>query len=158
MGDVLIFIVYGQLIALGTAYAMTGMLLPIVLLISAPIGFLVVNILHANNTRDIMHDRQAGISTLAMHLGVRGSKIEYWCLNILAYLGIIALCIVQWLPWWSLISIVTWPMAWKNSILMQNASEDEPEELRNLDAQSAQLVLVFSLFLIFSLLLSTYIL
>ena len=79
LGDILIFIVYGQLIALGTAYAMTGMLLPIVLLISAPIGFLVVNILHANNTRDIMHDRQAGISTLAMHLGVRGSKIESWC-------------------------------------------------------------------------------
>ena len=81
LGDLLIFILYGQLIALGMGYVMTGSLLPELLLISAPVGLLVVNILHANNTRDVMHDAHAGITTLAMRLGMRGSKVEFWLMN-----------------------------------------------------------------------------
>lgn len=158
LGDILIFIIYGQLIALGTAYVMTSRLCPEILLISAPIGLLVVNILHANNTRDIMHDRQAGIRTLAMHMGMRGSRIEYWSMNIIAFLGVIALTVCQYLPWTALIVIVTWPLAWKNCIIMQNATIDNPEKIKNLDAQSAQLVLLFSFSIIVSLIASTYLL
>ena len=46
LGDLLIFVIYGQLIALGTTYVMTSDIDLYILAVSAPIGFLIVNILH----------------------------------------------------------------------------------------------------------------
>ena len=46
LGDLLIFVIYGQLIALGTTYVMTSVIDWPILTVSAPIGFLIVNILH----------------------------------------------------------------------------------------------------------------
>ena len=53
LGDLNIFIIYGQLISLGTYLVMTNALSWKMLLVAAAPGFLIVNVLHANNTRDI---------------------------------------------------------------------------------------------------------
>jgi len=45
LGDLLIFICYGLAIALGTLYVMTAQLVWPVLLVSAPVGLLIVSVL-----------------------------------------------------------------------------------------------------------------
>ena len=147
LGDLLIFIIYGQLLPLGTVYVTTGLLDYHMLLISAPIGLLVVNILHANNTRDIRFDKMANIRTLAMWMGIENAKKQYTLLYIASYIGIVVLVLLKALPIACLLSLATLPLAIKNIQRMRLASAEHPEHIKTLDANSAQLLLVFSLLL-----------
>jgi len=80
LGDFVIFIVYGPLIGLGTAFVMTDQLMWNTVLLNIPVAFLVVNILHSNNMRDIRDDGKANIKTRAMVMGIKNPKfnILYW--------------------------------------------------------------------------------
>jgi 1,4-dihydroxy-2-naphthoate octaprenyltransferase len=145
LGDLTIFIIYGPLIGLGTAYVMTGELMWLTLILNIPIAFLVVNILHANNTRDIRDDGKANIRTQAMLLGVKGAKTQYLVLTIGAYVGVILMVVFKMIHPLTLIVLLTFPIALKNMRQMQTAEIEKPEKIQNLDAQTAQLVLNFSL-------------
>jgi 1,4-dihydroxy-2-naphthoate octaprenyltransferase len=157
LGDLLIFLIYGQLIALGTACAVTAQLNMPVLLLSAPVGFLVVNILHANNTRDILHDGQAQIRTQAMLLGLRASKVQYVALAVGSYLAIVLLVVFRVIHPLCLSVLLTLPLAVRNMKAMCRAKIEQPERICNLDAASAQSVLAFSLALTLSNVLAAWI-
>lgn len=144
LGDVLIFLIYGQLIPLGAYYCAAGGAIDWRLtLVTTPIGFMIVNILHANNTRDTMYDSRAGISTLAMRIGLRWSKRVFAALAYSSY-AILALCVaLGWLPWPCLVMLATTPLAVKNVKWMMRATGgDGLKTLRGLDGACAQLVLV----------------
>ena len=144
LGDVLIFLIYGQLIPLGAYYCAAGGAIDWCLtLVTTPIGFMIVNILHANNTRDTMYDSRAGISTLAMRIGLRWSKRVFAALAYSSY-AILALCVaLGWLPWPCLVMLATTPLAVKNVKWMMRATGgDGLKTLRGLDGACAQLVLV----------------
>ena len=144
LGDVLIFLIYGQLIPLGAYYCAAGGAIDWRLtLVTTPIGFMIVNILHANNTRDTMYDSRAGISTLAMRIGLRWSKRVFAALAYSSY-AILALCVaLGWLPWPCLVMLATTPLAVKNAKWMMRATGgDGLKTLRGLDGACAQLVLV----------------
>lgn len=144
LGDVLIFLIYGQLIPLGAYYCAAGGAIDWRLtLVTTPIGFMIVNILHANNTRDTMYDSRAGISTLAMRIGLRWSKRVFAALVYSSY-AILALCVaLGWLPWPCLVMLATTPLAVKNVKWMMRATGgDGLKTLRGLDGACAQLVLV----------------
>ena len=144
LGDFLIFIVYGPLIAMGTFYVMTSSLDWKIIAISLPLSCITVDILHANNTRDIAHDRRANIKTLAMLLGVRGSIFEYKALIYAAYLLLIALVGAGILHWITLTVLATLPIAMNNCRIMEKASVDQPTIIVDLDVRTAQLQLAFS--------------
>lgn len=145
LGDLLIFIIYGPLIGLGTAYVMTSTLQWDVLLLNVPVAMLVVNILHANNTRDIKHDGMADIKTQAMLLGVKGSKIQYVVLALGAYIALIFMNAVGMLHPVTLLTLLTVPVALKNIKIMMKADVEKPELIKDLDGMSAQLVMMFAL-------------
>ncbi|MDR1756236.1 MAG: 1,4-dihydroxy-2-naphthoate octaprenyltransferase [Culturomica sp.] len=144
LGDLLIFLVYGPLITLGTFYAMTGMVDWKVIWLSIPIGCITVNILHANNTRDIAHDRRAGIRTQAMLLGIKGSIAEYILLVAVTYGTLIGMVAAGFLAWPVLGVLLTLPIAVKNCKLICTASVEHPSRIVDLDVRTAQLQLVFS--------------
>jgi len=144
LGDVLIFIVYGPLISMGTFYVMTSSLDWKIIAISLPLSCITVDILHANNTRDIAQDRRANIKTLAMLLGVKGSIFEYKILIYAAYLLLIALVGAGILHWITLSALATLPIAMNNCRIMEKASIDQPTSIVDLDVRTAQLQLVFS--------------
>lgn len=150
LGDLVIFLLYGQLIALGTAYVMTNELVWNILWVSAPVGFLVVNILHANNTRDILHDGQAHIKTVAMLLGIEGAKLQYTLLALGSYVTILGLVLARVLPLLSLITLITLPIALKCIGRIRQAQVMTPEVIKDLDGESAKLVMLFSLLLAIS--------
>lgn len=145
LGDVLIFVIYGPLIALGTAFVMTNQLYWEVVVLSIPIAFLVVNILHANNTRDMRDDKLANIKTQALLLGEKGSHIQYAFLAIGAYVAVAIFVLLNMISPLALLVIVTLPLAKKNINLIKQAKIDKPEIIKDLDAMSAQLVMAFTL-------------
>ena len=148
LGDLNIFIIYGQLISLGTYLVMTNMLSWKILPIAAAPGLLIVAVLHANNTRDIMHDSISKIKTTAMLLGIKGSIVYYTALLIGAYL-LIAVCVIFGIQHpLSLIIFLSFPIAWKSIKQMSKADKDKPENIQSLDEVTAQLVMVFMLLLV----------
>ena len=144
LGDFLIFIVYGPLISLGTFYSMTSLVDWKVVWLSIPIGCITVNILHANNTRDMLHDRRADIRTLAMQLGIKGSIMEYISLITVAYLSLLVMVAVGFLHWPVIGVFITLPVAIANCKTIRTASIDNPSNILNLDVKTAQLQLMFS--------------
>ncbi|MDR2240080.1 MAG: prenyltransferase [Zoogloeaceae bacterium] len=144
LGDFLIFVVYGPLIALGTFYAMTSALDWKIVALSLPLSCITVDILHANNTRDIAHDKRARIKTFAMLIGIRAAIIEYKALLYTAYLLLIVLVAAGILHWITLSVLVTLPLAMNNCRIMEKAAIDQPDKIADLDVRTAQLQLAFS--------------
>jgi len=144
-GDLVIFIIYGPLIGLGTAFVMTNQLMWNVVLLNIPIAFLVVNILHANNMRDIRDDSRAHIRTQAMVLGMEKAKVQYLILAVGAYVSVILMVVFGMVSPLTLIVFLSLPIELKNLKQMKKAEVENPELIKNLDADSAQLVLIFSL-------------
>lgn len=147
LGDLIIFISYGLTIALGVAYVMTELLIWPILLVVTPTGLLVVAILHANNTRDMLQDKAAGIRTQAMRLGVEGSQVVYQTLLLLAYLLIAVAVWMQFLAPLSFVILLSFPLAMRNIRLMKKATLEDLGIIRFLDTDTAKLVLIFSLLL-----------
>lgn len=147
LGDLIIFISYGLTIALGVAYVMTELLIWPILLVVTPTGLLVVAILHANNTRDMLQDKAAGIRTQAMRLGVEGSQVVYQTLLLLAYLLIAVAVWMQFLAPLSFVVLLSFPLAMSNIRLMKKATLEDLGIIRFLDTDTAKLVLIFSLLL-----------
>ena len=156
LGDLCIFIIFGILVPLGVTYSMTSTLDWHIVAVTAPIGLLIVNILHANNTRDIRDDGKASITTQAMLLGLKCSKYKYVVYTILAYAGILACCILEILPWTCVAVVLTAPIAVRNTKCMFSAhSTDHPEAIKSLDSMTAQLVIAFGLIQILAIAAST---
>jgi len=150
LGDITIFIVYGLLISLGTYLVLTDTLCWQILLIGTAPGILIVNILHANNTRDIKHDADANIKTQAMLLGVKKSIKQYIILGIGAYIVIVLTVVLGVLHPLSLIVFLSFPVLMKNIKQMSLADVNKPELIKDMDAKSAQLVMMFSILLTIS--------
>jgi len=74
LGPLFVFMLMGPLMALPAYFIQTGRLAPAPAFGSLGIACLVAAIMHANDLRDIAHDRAAGIHTLAMLLG-RGRAV-----------------------------------------------------------------------------------
>lgn len=151
MGDFDIFITYALLPTLGTAYVMTGRIIPSALWLSLPIGLITVAILHANNTRDVRSDSRVNISTIAMKLGHKASCRLYAAEVLLPFLLIVGLIIAGVLPPLSLLVLIALIPSLKNVRLILASAPDKTESIRSLDVMTAQLQLTFSLLLSVSL-------
>ena len=154
LGDLLIFLVYGPTIMLGTGFVLLGYFDWLLFFVSFPMAFITVNVLHSNNTRDMKSDSQARIKTYAMVIGVRASIIYYIVLTVLAYVFIVAMVILDILPIVTLITLLTLPIAYKNCKAMSLVTEDDVTPINNLDKSTAQLQLMFSASLSLALIIS----
>ncbi|MDR2083602.1 MAG: prenyltransferase [Bacteroidales bacterium] len=145
LGDFLIFLIFGLMIGLGSYYVITRILSYEILFVSVPLGLLITAILHANNTRDMIHDKQIGIKTSAILLGIKGAKIKYALLLILSYVIVIILIMMKIVPYSCLSVLLTLPLAIRNIIQMSKFSDKSPEIIMSLDSKTAQLVLAFAI-------------
>ena len=151
LGDLVIFLSYAIIPILGTTYATLSEYYMPALVLALPIGLITVAILHVNNTRDIDSDRAAGIRTLAMLIG-RNASLKLYAFEVLfPFILIIATVVCGWLPWHSLIALLAAPKAWKNARTVLSAKKKGVEVLAPIDAETAQLQLIFSLLLTISL-------
>lgn len=147
LGDLLVFILMGPLMVIGSYFALTGSYDHKVLWISAPVGFLVAAILHANNLRDIVHDSQAGVKTVANVVGPTAAKFEYFALVGGAYLAVVIMALEHILPPLSLAVFASLPLAIRSLRLVYRSQSDRPDAIAFADVQTAQLHLVFGILL-----------
>jgi len=157
LGDVMIFIMYGPAIVGGTFYALTGTFSWATVYISIPLGLLVVGILQANNLRDIIHDRQANIKTLATVFGEGFAKGEYIFLIVGAYLTVVVLVLTHYLNYWSLLVFLSLPIALKNMNMIKGVKIEDTGKIAMLDALTAQLTLVFGVLLSISIIITKFV-
>lgn len=145
LGDIIIFLSFGLMVVLGMVYVMTGIINWWSLLIASPVGLLIVAILHANNTRDMLQDKKAGIKTQAMNLGLEGAQVVYQTILLFTYMLVALIVLFNLLHPLVFIVLITMPMALKNIKLMKQATIEDLGIIRFLDTDTAKLVLVFSL-------------
>jgi len=147
LGDPLVFVLMGPLMVIGGYLTVTGQYHHNVLLLSLPIGCLVAGILGANNLRDIKDDGEAKVNTLARLLGRRAGKVEYLLLVLGAYGSVGALVLTKVLSPWTLLVLVSGPIAVKNLALVLRSREDEAQDLATADVATAQLHMIFGVLL-----------
>ncbi|MDF3017013.1 MAG: 1,4-dihydroxy-2-naphthoate octaprenyltransferase [Thermomicrobiales bacterium] len=92
LGDLVVFVFFGPVAVVGTAFVMTHQVTRLALVASVAIGCLVTAILVVNNLRDIDTDRVAGKRTLAVRIGREATRREYTALIAVAY----AMPLVMW--------------------------------------------------------------
>lgn len=85
LGELVIFLCFGPLLVCGSVMIFAKQFVFDSLLYSLPTAFLIVNILLANNMRDEVSDKKAGIKTLVHIIGIKNSIILYLALHLLSY-------------------------------------------------------------------------
>src|SRR5438046_4202527 len=75
LGEVFVFVFFGLVATVGTAYVETGRVTTLAVLMGCGIGFLATAILVLNNLRDIDTDAAAGKRTLATRIGRERTRI-----------------------------------------------------------------------------------
>jgi 1,4-dihydroxy-2-naphthoate octaprenyltransferase len=101
LGDVFVFLFFGLVATCGTAYAQALWVPPEAVLAAVAMGCLSTAILVVNNLRDRDTDAKVGKNTLAVRLGVRGTRVEYCALLVVAFA--LALALGRPWPWLALV-------------------------------------------------------
>ncbi len=91
VGSIVVFLLMGLFMVCGSYYIQTGRVTLPPVLASLGIGCIVSAIMHANDFRDMQHDRAAGIVTPAVKLGTRGSLRLYQMLLAISIFAILLL-------------------------------------------------------------------
>lgn len=147
LGAPVVFLLFGPLMVVGAYYVQVQTISLAAFLVSIPVGLLTTAILHANDIRDITHDKKAGINTLSIMVGKRNAFTIYYCLILLPYIAIILMVFSKIIPFWSLLCLITIPTAVKNI-------KKSTINIMTLDIDTAQLHAQFGILFILSILLS----
>ena len=113
LGDLMVFLSFGVGMTLGSFIVQTGQFDWRPLVLSFPIGILIIAILHTNNIRDMKFDGAFGVKTIPILIGQKMSIYLYDVLMLGAYASIIVFVIVGLLPWPALLNLITLPTALK---------------------------------------------
>lgn len=110
LGEIFVFLFFGLIAVTGTAYLQTGELTALSLAASIPPGAMIVGILIVNNYRDREQDARVNKRTLAVRIGPRNTRIEYYLMLALTMLSPFVFWALGWLNAWALITVLSWPM------------------------------------------------
>lgn len=90
-GDAFVFVFFGPVAVVGTAYLCSGETpVSLIWLPATGFGCLSAGVLNVNNIRDMHTDKKAGKRTLALRLGHRGSKTYHALLMLIAFSTLLA--------------------------------------------------------------------
>ena len=90
-GELFVFLFFGLVATVGTAYAATSQFLAWTLLPGTAVGVLAVQLLVINNLRDIPTDRASGKRTLAVRLGDSATRTMYGVLSVVFFVAVAAM-------------------------------------------------------------------
>jgi 1,4-dihydroxy-2-naphthoate octaprenyltransferase len=110
LGEVFVFVFFGLVAVVGTAYLQAGRLEPVFFAAAVPVGALTTAILVVNNLRDIPTDRDAGKRTIAVMIGERATQWEWLSLVAVAFVTPAVLAIAGW-SWVLLATLAAVPVA-----------------------------------------------
>jgi 1,4-dihydroxy-2-naphthoate octaprenyltransferase len=148
LGDLFVFVFFGLVAVGGTYWVQAGAFGAEVLLAGAGIGALATAILVVNNLRDIKTDAQAGKRTLAVRIGLTGTKVEFALLLVLGFA--VPFLGMAWFGWatWTLLTLsaallLTNPLR----TVMKLSADSDPASLIPALGRTAQAVGLYGLLL-----------
>jgi 1,4-dihydroxy-2-naphthoate octaprenyltransferase len=142
LGDLFVFIFFGVAAVAGTYFVQVGSVSAAAWWMSVPVGLIITAILVVNNLRDIENDRKGGKFTLAVRLGVSGTRVEYVLCIVVAYLIIPVAAALGLVPWTGLLAWLSIPLAVKTA---RTVFTQAGRPLNAALAGTGQVALLFSL-------------
>ncbi len=125
LGELVIGIVFGPLNMAGTYYAACGHMDWEILLVSVPVGLLVMNIVYVHSILDFIPDKKAGKMTLAVLLDNRKAMLAVeGAIVFLPYVSVVCGMIAGYLTPWYCLVFLTLPMAISLFYMMQQYVAD----------------------------------
>jgi 1,4-dihydroxy-2-naphthoate octaprenyltransferase len=148
LGDLFVFVFFGLIAVGGTYWVQASTMGPEVLLAGAGMGLLATAILVVNNLRDIRSDARAGKRTLAVRLGVTGTKVEFLTLVLLGLaVPVLGIFSFQWSKW-VLVTLAVFPiLAGPLRTILHFSSDSDPRLLIPPLGRTAQAVGLYGLLL-----------
>ncbi|HEY9563572.1 MAG TPA: 1,4-dihydroxy-2-naphthoate polyprenyltransferase, partial [Nocardioides sp.] len=104
LGEVMVFVFFGLVAVIGTAYVQTETFDLPALYAGIAIGVLACAILVTNNLRDIAGDREVGKRTLAVKLGDERTRAFFALLIAAAAIAVLGVALET--TWWALLALV----------------------------------------------------
>ena len=112
-GEFVVGLNCGPLVVVGAYYVQAQTLSLEALFISIPVGLLIAAVLYINEFPDYACDKETGKDTLIVKVGRERARKGFYFLLMGAYLFIILGAILRIIPWTVLLSLLTFPLAWK---------------------------------------------
>lgn len=109
VGELGVGLSFGLLAVLGTYYVQAGAFSWTALVASLPVTGLIVAVLWINQFPDVPADHAVGKDNLVVRLGKARARYGYHALLALTYLSVVVGVIVQVLPPWALLALLTLP-------------------------------------------------
>jgi 1,4-dihydroxy-2-naphthoate octaprenyltransferase len=144
LGDLAVFLAFGPGIFLGSLVLQGGHVGIPQILIAISLGMIIVAILHGNNWRDIKDDKEAGVRTVALYLGDKGSLVYYVALIWLSYPLFIIAVLLEPRLFPILGALLTIPWAVRLTRIASNAKNMKRNLLDMLTANFTSLHIYFS--------------
>ena len=107
LGELFVFVFFGLVATIGSAYVHTGSVSSLAVAASVPVGLLAVALLVVNNLRDIPGDTVAGKKTLAVRLGDKSTRTLYVLLMVGVAIGVVVVGTMRWTALIGLVSLLT---------------------------------------------------
>jgi len=157
LGTILVFFLMGPLMVWPAYFIQTGKYSLAPVLASLPVAMLVAAILHANDIRDVVCDRAAGIRTLAMAIGLRNSLLLYYGLCGGAFLGLAALIAAGLLPITALLTLALAPAVVRLCRSAAEGARGELAKMQVLEPNTAQFHFKFGMLMIMGIILFPFV-
>jgi 1,4-dihydroxy-2-naphthoate octaprenyltransferase len=113
MGEVLIGLNFGVLMTLGAYYVQAGSFDPEPIMVSIPVALLITAVLYINQFQDFTADRAVGKDHLVVRLGKKKARIGYILIIGSAYVWILVAAVSRRTSPYTLIALLTLPIAVK---------------------------------------------
>jgi 1,4-dihydroxy-2-naphthoate octaprenyltransferase len=152
LGELCVALGFGPIMVLGAYFVQTGHYALRPLILSIPVAILVMLILYANEVPDRFADAKAGKRTLVVRMSPAAVIRGYVGAVAVAYLVVIAGVIFGVLPWPTLISLLTIPLAYQTWQGLR-AHYDSPYQLMSYLGKNVNLHLFTGLLLVVGVLL-----
>ncbi|MFH1258543.1 MAG: 1,4-dihydroxy-2-naphthoate octaprenyltransferase [Elusimicrobiota bacterium] len=135
VGELLVGVNFGVLMALGSYYVQTHTLKWPVVIAALPVTLLITAVLYINEFPDYLADKVVGKNNLVVRLGREKAVWGYILLLFFVYLSILFGVLSKSLPYFALISFITLPIAISSiQVLLKNFSRTENLAPANLAA------------------------
>ena len=141
LGEVFVFIFFGLVATVGTAYVILESVDPLAVAVAVPVGLWAVALLMANNLRDIEGDEASGKRTLAVRFGFSSAKAMYVVILVSAYIVVAAVSLLSGRAAWG--ALAGLPLAVRAFIVLRRS--DGPSDLVGLLAVTGRFQVVSGL-------------
>lgn len=111
LGETMLFFAFGPMIVFGSYFVLSGKFSWEPIFASIPLGIFTMNVGIVSNTFDYHDDVKSGKRCIPVRFGQRTAVNIIIIGTILAYIGVISGVVLDFLPVWSLISLLTIPLA-----------------------------------------------